>query len=482
MEGLIFTLCSGFSSKKKRAGRDPPVHLAIDRKERFGAERGKKQSLILSKNQSCQLIKKTFSYYLLNVIFGRLKRSIHIGGKMKILIINSGSSSVKYQVINTADKNCLAKGLVESIGLERSRIKHSKKGSDKVVLEKTIPDHNAAIELLLSLLIDKERGVLNSFDDLDAVGHRLVHGGEHFNKSVLITDTVMNVLDDCIELAPLHNPANIDGIKAAKKLLPNTPMVGVFDTAFHATMPDYAYMYALPKKYYEKYAIRRYGFHGTSHYFVSRRYAELVGKPLEELNLISCHIGNGASVTAIKGGKSIDTSMGYTPLEGLIMGTRSGDVDAGAVLRIAEYENMTIDDMNMMLNKNSGIMGIYGKSSDMRDVEDSVEAGDKDAILLFNMYNYRIKKYIGAYAAALGRVDGLIFTGGVGENGAESRGPVCENMGYMGLYIDEVKNEEMIRGKEGFIETKDSKVKVAVIPTNEELVIALETEAIVSDN
>lgn len=401
---------------------------------------------------------------------------------MKILIINSGSSSVKYQVIDTVAKNCLAKGLVESIGLVRARIKHQKKGADKIILQKAIPDHNAAIELLLSLLIDKENGVLNSFDDLDAIGHRLVHGGEHFNKSVLITNAVMEVLNECIELAPLHNPANIDGIKAAKRLLPKTPMIGVFDTAFHASMPDYAYMYALPKKYYEKYAIRRYGFHGTSHYFVSRRYAELVGKPLEELNLISCHIGNGASITAIKGGKSIDTSMGYTPLEGLIMGTRSGDVDAGAVLRIAEYENMNVDDMNMMLNKNSGIIGIYGKSSDMRDVENSVLAGDKDAILLFNMYNYRIKKYIGAYAAALGRVDGIIFTGGVGENAPETRGPVCENMDYMSLYIDEEKNEAMILGKEGFIEADNSKVKIAVIPTNEELVIALETEAIISDN
>jgi acetate kinase len=397
------------------------------------------------------------------------------------LIINSGSSSVKYQVIDTATKDYLAKGLVESIGLERSQIKHEKRGADKIKLEKEIPDHNTAIQLVLSLLIDENNGVLKSFDDLDAVGHRLVHGGEHFNSSVLITEDVLDVMDDCIKLAPLHNPANIAGIKAAKVHLPNTPMCGVFDTAFHASMPDYAYMYALPKKYYEKYGIRRYGFHGTSHYFVSRRFAELVGKPVEELNLISCHIGNGASVTAIKGGKSIDTSMGYTPLEGLMMGTRSGDVDGGAVLKIAEYEDMSINDMNMMLNKQSGIIGIYGKSSDLRDVEEDVEKGDKDATLAFNMYNYRIKKYIGAYAAALGRVDGIIFTGGVGENGDLTRGPVCADMECMGLYLDEEKNKSTIRGKEGFIEADNSKVKVAVIPTNEELVIALETEAIIND-
>ncbi len=401
---------------------------------------------------------------------------------MKVLIINSGSSSVKYQVINTVTKDYLAKGIVESIGLDRSKIKHEKKGVDKITMEQSIPDHNTAIELVLSLLIDKKNGVLVSFDDLDAVGHRLVHGGEHFNSSVLITDDVMEVMDDCIKLAPLHNPANIAGIKAAKVHLPNIPMAGVFDTAFHASMPDYAYMYALPREYYEKYGIRRYGFHGTSHYYVSRRFAELVGKPIEDLNLISCHIGNGASVCAIQGGKSIDTSMGFTPLEGLMMGTRSGDVDGGAVLKIAEYEDMSINDMNMMLNKNSGIIGIYKKSSDLRDVEDDIEKGDKDALLAFNMFNYRIKKYIGSYAAALGRVDGIIFTGGVGENGDLTRGPVCANMEYMELYLDEEKNKEIIRGKEGFIHADNSKVKIAIIPTNEELVIALETEVIINDN
>lgn len=400
---------------------------------------------------------------------------------MKVLIINSGSSSVEYQVIDTATKDYLAKGLVESIGLERSMIKHEKQGADKVKLEKEIPDHNTAIQLVLSLLIDDNNGVLKSFDELDAVGHRLVHGGEHFNSSVYITDEVMDVMDDCIKLAPLHNPANIAGIKAAKVHLPDTHMAGVFDTAFHATMPDYAYMYALPREYYEKYGIRRYGFHGTSHYYVSRRFAELVGKPVEELNLISCHIGNGASVCAIKGGKSIDTSMGYTPLEGLMMGTRSGDVDGGAVLKIAEYEDMSINDMNMMLNKKSGIIGIYKRSSDLRDIEDAVDAGDKDAQLAFNMFNYRIKKYIGSYAAALGRVDGIIFTGGVGENGDLTRGPVCANMECMDLYLDDEKNKATIRGKEGFIQADNSKVKVAVIPTNEELVIALETEAIIND-
>jgi acetate kinase len=401
---------------------------------------------------------------------------------MKVLIINSGSSSVKYQVIDTLKKDYLAKGLVESIGLERSKIKHEKKGSEKIILESYIPDHNKAIEMTLSLLIDKDHGVLKAYSDIEAVGHRLVHGGEHFKSSVLITEHVMDVLNDCIKLAPLHNPANIEGIKAAKNYLPETPMVGVFDTAFHANMPDYAYMYPLPYEYYEKYAIRRYGFHGTSHYFVTHQFAELVGQPIEELNLISCHIGNGASITAVKGGISVDTSMGYTPLEGLMMGTRCGDVDGGAFLKIAEIENLTINDMNMMLNRKSGIIGIYGKSSDLRDVEDDILKGDKRAELAFNMYNYRIKKYIGSYAAVLGRVDGIIFTGGVGENADLTRGPVCSNMEYMGLRLDEKKNIATIRGKEGFIHAEDSRVKIAVIPTNEELVIAQETETIISDN
>lgn len=401
---------------------------------------------------------------------------------MKILIINSGSSSVKYQVVDTDKKDYLAKGLVESIGLERSRIKHEKREDKKVSFEEHVPDHKAAIAKMLSLLIDKTHGVLDSYKDIDAVGHRLVHGGERFKSSVLITDHVMDVLNECVQLAPLHNPANIEGIKAARHSLPTTPMVGVFDTAFHSTMPDYAYMYPLPYEYYEKYAIRRYGFHGTSHYYVTRRFAELTGKPVETLNLISCHIGNGASVTAVKGGKSIDTSMGYTPLEGLMMGTRCGDVDGGAFLKIAENENMSIDDMNMMLNKKSGIIGIYKKSSDLRDVEEDIEKGNERARLAFDMYNYRIKKYIGAYAAVLGRVDGIIFTGGVGENADLTRGPVCRDMEYMGLYLDEQKNKETIRGKEGFIQAEDSKVMIAVIPTNEELVIALETEQIIKDN
>ncbi len=401
---------------------------------------------------------------------------------MKVLIINSGSSSVKYQVIDTKQKEFLAKGLVESIGLGRSKVKHEKNGDPKYVFDEVVPDHHKAIEVMLSLLIDKDHGVLSSFDDIEAVGHRLVHGGERFKSSVLITDHVLEVLDQCIQLAPLHNPANIEGIRAAKAYLPATPMVGVFDTAFHSTMPDYAYMYALPYEYYEKYAIRRYGFHGTSHFYVTRRFAELVGKPVEELNLISCHIGNGASVTAVRGGKSVDTSMGYTPLEGLIMGTRSGDVDGGAVLKIAEYENMSINDMNMMLNKQSGIVGIYKKSSDLRDVEDDILRGDDRARLAFDMYNYRIKKYIGAYAAVLGRVDGIIFTGGVGENADLTRGPVCSDMECLGLYLDKQKNIETVRGREGFIHAENSKVKVAVIPTNEELVIALETEAHINDN
>lgn len=401
---------------------------------------------------------------------------------MKVLIINSGSSSVKYQVVDTGQKNYLAKGIVESIGLERSRIKHEKRGNEKVIFEEYMPDHKAAIAKVLSMLIDKTHGVLNSYDDINAVGHRLVHGGERFKSSVLITDHVMDVLNECIQLAPLHNPANIEGIRAAQHSLPKTAMVGVFDTAFHSTMPDYAYMYPLPYEYYEKYAIRRYGFHGTSHYYVTRRFAEMVGRPVEELNLISCHIGNGASVTAVKNGRSVDTSMGYTPLEGLMMGTRCGDVDGGAFLKIAENENMSINDMNMMLNKKSGIIGIYKKSSDLRDVEKDIEKGDDLARLAFDMYNYRIKKYIGMYAAVLGRIDGIIFTGGVGENADLTRGPVCRDMEYMGMFLDEQKNKETTRGNEGFIHAEDSKVMIAVIPTNEELVIALETESIIRQN
>ena len=397
---------------------------------------------------------------------------------MKVLIINSGSSSVKYQVIDTEKKDYLAKGLVESIGLERSKIKHEKKGVDKITLEKNVPDHNVAIEIVLSLLIDKEKGVLESYKDLDAVGHRLVHGGEHFNSSVLITEDVLEVMNDCIQLAPLHNPANISGIKAAKVHLPDTPMAGVFDTAFHATMPDYAYMYAIPYTLYKKHGVRRYGFHGTSHRYVSMRACQILGVDYNTQKIISCHLGNGASITAINCGKSVDTSMGFTPIEGLIMGTRAGDLDIGAVTYLMEKENIGVESASALFNKHSGMLGITSISSDSRDIEQAAENGNEMAQLAMKMYDYRIKKYIGAYMAAMNGCDILVFTGGIGENSDITRLGVCQNMQYLGLDIDSEKNK-LARGTETTISTNNSKTKILVVPTDEEFMIATDTQTII---
>ncbi len=399
---------------------------------------------------------------------------------MKVLVINAGSSSLKYQLFNMEDESVLCSGIVERIKLEGSRLIH-KVNSKKFTVETPVKDHKVALEIVLKTLTDDEKGVIKSMDEIDAVGHRVVHGGETFSGSVLIDEKVMKALEENIELAPLHNPPNIMGITAAKELLPNVPQVGVFDTAFHQTLPPKAYFYAIPMKYYKKYKIRRYGFHGTSHFYVSRRAAEILGKPVEELKIITCHIGNGASIAAVKYGKSIDTSMGFTPLEGLVMGTRCGDMDPAIVTFLQEKEGMTSQEVTNMLNKQSGVYGLTnGFSSDMRDVEDAALEGTNElAKVALEMYDYRIAKYVGAYAAAMNGVDAIIFTGGVGENSPYTRTDVCSYLEFLGLKIDESKND--IRGKEEIISTEDSKVKVLVVPTNEELVIARDTKKIVDE-
>ncbi len=397
---------------------------------------------------------------------------------MKVLVINSGSSSIKYQLIDTETRQFLAKGLVDRIGLRGSSLKQERSDGHKINLSGEIFDHQQALEYVLAGLISPNHGVIQKLDEIDAVGHRLVHGGEHFKDSVLINEDVMNVLNECIDLAPLHNPPNIKGVQAARFHLPNTPMVGVFDTAFHSKMPDYAYIYGIPYVLYKRHSIRRYGFHGTSHYYVSRRFRDMIGKDLKDLRLISCHLGNGASISAIENGYSIDTSMGFTPLEGLLMGTRSGDLDPGVANQIIAKEGLEPREISAMLNKHSGLIGISGLSSDMREIEDAMLEGNKRTELAFNVFTYRLKKYIGAYSAALGGVDGIIFTGGIGENSLLVRKAVLSGMEYMGIVLDTEKNEQMIRGREGFIEAEDSKVKLAVIPTNEELVIAIDTEKI----
>lgn len=395
---------------------------------------------------------------------------------MKILVINCGSSSLKYQLIDMDTENVMAKGLVERIGMEGSVLTHRVEGRDKVVIEEKMPDHRTAVKLVLDALVNKEYGVISDMSEISAVGHRVVHGGEKYSSSVLITPDVMKALEECSEIAPLHNPPNIIGINACKALMSDVPMVAVFDTAFHQTMPDYAYMYALPYEFYEKYKIRRYGFHGTSHKYVSRVAAELMGKPIENLKIITCHLGNGASVTAVKNGESIDTSMGYTPLEGLVMGTRSGDVDPAIVTYLASKAGYTAEEVNNILNKKSGFLGLSGISSDSRDLEDAAKSGNKRAQLALNAFYYRIKKYIGAYAAAMGGVDTIVFTAGIGENSALAREKVCEGMEFIGVKIDKEKNN--VRGRTAEISTSDSKVKVFLIPTNEELAIARETKQI----
>ncbi len=398
---------------------------------------------------------------------------------MKVIVLNCGSSSIKYQLFDMPSAEVTAKGLVDKIGLKGAAIKHTRNDGTVLKLEGEILDHQAGIEHVLAILTHKEFGSIGDLNEIGAVGHRVVHAGEKFNGSVAITPEVIEALEECIDLAPLHNPPNLEGIYAITNLLPEVPQVGVFDTAFHQTMPEYAFLYGIPYSLYEKYKVRRYGFHGSSHRFVSKRAAEILGKDLKDLKIISCHLGNGASIAAIDGGKSVDTSMGMTPVEGLVMGTRCGDIDAGAVLYIADKEETSIPFTNTLLNKHSGILGLSGVSSDMRDVEKAAEEGNQRAKTALDIYHYRIKKYIGSYAAAMGGVDVVIFTGGVGENGWETREEALKGLEFMGLHLSKERNTKL-RGKEAIITTDDSKVTAMVVPTNEELVIAQDTYEIVT--
>lgn len=397
---------------------------------------------------------------------------------MKILVLNCGSSSIKYQLFDMGTGVVLTKGIVEKIGLKGSFLKNERFDGDKIKLEGEILDHQTGIEYLLGLMVSERRGVIKDLHEIDAVGHRLVHGGETFQASCYLDDITIKGVEDCSDLAPLHNPANLKGIYAMKNLLPEVPQVGVFDTSFHQTMPDYSFLYALPFSLYKKYGIRRYGFHGTSHKYVSRRACEILNLDYEKTRIITCHLGNGASITAIKDGKSLDTSMGLTPVEGLIMGTRAGDVDAGALTLIMEKEEIDFASLNTLLNKHSGILGISGISSDMREIEAAAAEGDERAVLSLKMYDYRVRKYIGAYAAAMGGVDVIVFTGGIGENGWETRENICKDFEFLGLEYDKKKNEGL-RGKEQVISADNSRVTVIVVPTNEEFVIASDTREIV---
>ncbi|MDD2256841.1 MAG: acetate kinase [Bacteroidales bacterium] len=398
---------------------------------------------------------------------------------MKILVLNCGSSSIKYKLFEMSKSEVLAQGGIEKIGLEDSFLKLTKPDNQKVTIHKSIPEHQTGVEMILNVLTSAENGCIQSLSEIQAVGHRVVHGGEKFNESVVITQEVINKVEECIELAPLHNPSNLIGIRAVESLMPGVPQVAVFDTAFHQTMPPKAYIYGLPYNYYENFGIRRYGFHGTSHRYVTKRACELLGVPYDHQRIVSAHIGNGASIAAIKNGKSIDTSMGMTPVDGLLMGTRSGEIDAGVLTFIQDKEHLDHQQLNDLLNKRSGVLGVSGVSSDMREIEDAVKAGNERAILAMEMYNYRIKKYVGSYAAVLGGLDILIFTGGVGENQWVTRTDVCANMEYMGIKIDESKNIGM-RGKEMVLSTPDSKVAVLVVPTEEELMIAHDTMELLS--
>jgi acetate kinase len=371
------------------------------------------------------------------------------------------------------NENVLAKGLVERIGIEGSRLKHEVANKDEVVIEKPMEDHRDALKLVLDALVDEKHGAIKDMKEINAVGHRVVHGGEKFSNSVVIDEEVIKAMEDCIDLAPLHNPPNLIGIRACQELMPDVQMVGVFDTAFHQTMPKSSYIYPLPYELYEKYGIRKYGFHGTSHKYVAQRTAAMLGKDLSELKIITCHLGNGASITAVQNGKSVDTSMGFTPLEGLAMGTRCGDIDPAIVTFIMEKENLDLDGVNNLLNKKSGVLGISGVSSDFRDIEKAAEEGNERAQLALDKFNIRVRKYIAAYAAVMGGVDAIVFTAGLGENSISNREAICENLEFMGVKIDKDKNNT--RGKETIVSTDDSKVKVLVIPTNEELMIARDT-------
>ncbi len=398
---------------------------------------------------------------------------------MKILVLNCGSSSVKYKLIDSESKKVLAEGGVEKIGLPDSFLKFKRPDGSKETICVEMKDAKDAVKNVLKVLTDEKEGVIKSFDEIDAVGHRVVHGMDKFSKSVLVTDEVKEKIRECYVVAPLHNPANMTGIDAVTDLMPSVPQVAVFDTAFHQTMPAKAYMYALPYEAYEKYGVRRYGFHGTSHRYVSKRACEFLGLPYDKQRIITCHVGNGGSITAIANGVSVDTSMGLTPTEGLMMGTRSGDVDPGALIYLMERLNLDAKGVSKLVNKESGVQGITGISSDMRDVEDALKKGDKRAELALDMYDYRIIKYIGAYAAVIGGLDVLVFTGGVGENQLSTRENVCKQLAYLGITFDAEANKS--RGKEVEISGKDSKVRVVVIPTDEEMMIAEDTAAIVGN-
>lgn len=392
---------------------------------------------------------------------------------MKILVINCGSSSLKFQLINSQDESVLAKGLCERIGLEGSRLIYQAADNEKEITEESMPEHKSAVELVIKALTNNKTGVIKDLSDVGAVGHRIVHGGEKFAKSVIIDNEVIKAIEQCNDLAPLHNPANLIGIKACREVMPDTPMVAVFDTAFHQTMPDKAYMYGLPYEYYDKYKIRRYGFHGTSHSFVSKRVSEILERPYDELKTIVCHLGNGASICAVNGGKSTDTSMGLTPLEGLIMGTRCGSIDPAIVEFIADKEKKSIAQVMQILNKDSGVLGLSGVGSDFRDITEAMNNGNERARMTIESYCYQVAKYIGAYIAAMNGVDAIAFTAGLGENNPYVRKLICSYFGYMGIKINDEQNENC--NGENIISTQDSNVKVLVVATNEELKIARET-------
>ena len=397
---------------------------------------------------------------------------------MKVLVINCGSSSLKYQLIDSRSEEVLAAGLCERIGID-GRMTHTPSSGNTVVKNDPLPDHGAAIQAVLSALTDKAHGVISSLGEIGAVGHRLVHGGEKFAASVIINDEVIAEVEACNDLAPLHNPANLIGVRACRQIMPDVPMVGVFDTAFHQTMPPKAYLYGSPHQYYQEHKVRRYGFHGTSHNYVAKRVHHLAELDPDNSRVIVCHLGNGASVTAVKNGKSVDTSMGLTPLEGLIMGTRSGDLDPGVIEYIAKKEHLTLEEVLKVLNKESGVLGLSGVSSDFRDLTEAMEQGNEQAAVAVEAFCYRVAKHIGAYTAALNGVDAIVFTAGIGENAAHIRSMICDYLGFLGITIDEEKNA--VRGKETEISTPDSKVSVFVIPTNEELAIARETAALLGE-
>ena len=393
---------------------------------------------------------------------------------MKVLVLNCGSSSLKYQLIDMETEKVMAKGLCERIGIEGSRLKHQPEGKDAVIFDDYQESHAVSVKMVLDALTHPEYGVVKSMKEINAVGHRVVHGGEYFASSVIITDEVKAALEKCCDLAPLHNPANLIGIAACEEIMPGVPQVGVFDTAFHQTMPERAYLYALPYEYYEKYKVRRYGFHGTSHRFVSEEVCKMMDRPYDQTKVITCHLGNGGSVCAVRNGKSIDTTMGFTPLEGLVMGTRAGDVDVAAVTYLMKKEGLSADEMDNILNKKSGVLGLSGVSSDFRDIEEAAEAGNDRAEIALDVFAYKVAKRIGAYAAAMNGVDAIVFTAGLGENSGATRRAICDYLGWMGVHIDSYNNS--LRGKAIEISATDSRVRVYVIPTNEELVIARDTK------